>query len=233
MPGMRTHCLTCACALVSRNYDSNGTRVTIRVLSSDGMATKSLSHWTVHLPLLSNGLGRTDEAQESMEKEKNIPERDSSKKTIIVVAIAAALVIGGLFYLLMRQSVASIGTPPRLAAALRPGNPEFEKHKTQIVLDEPEADEATSVLGGLEMTLRTTVRNFTGRTITGLEIKGIVLDHQNQPVKERVMVVLPNAKQSELEPSKTLPVLVRLQGLSDTDDRAQIKMEVAGVTFKP
>ena len=168
-----------------------------------------------------------------MEKEKNIHERDASRKTIIVAAIGAALVIGGLFYLLMRQSVASNGAPPRLAGARRPGDPEFEKYKPQIVLDEPEADEATSVLGGLEMTLRTTVRNFTGRTITGLEMKGIVVDHQDQPVKERVVVVLPNQKQSQLDPNKTLPVLVRLQGFADTDDRARIKMEVAGVTFKP
>ncbi|MEA2207170.1 MAG: hypothetical protein QOE77_3946 [Blastocatellia bacterium] len=167
-----------------------------------------------------------------MQTEKTIPDRDSSRKTIIVVAIVAALVIGGLFYLLMRKSVAP-SAPPRLAAALRPGSAEFEKYKSQIVLDELEADEATSVMGGLEMTLKTTVRNLTGRTISGLELKGVVVDHQNQPVKERVVVVLPNAKLTQLDPNKTMPALVRLQGFADTDDRANIRIEVAGVSFSP
>ena len=167
-----------------------------------------------------------------MQAEKNIPEGDSRRTTIIVVAILAALVIGGLFYVLMRKSVAGGGPPPRLAGALRPGNAEFEKYKVQIVLDEPVAEQATSVLGGLEMTLHTTVRNVTGRTITGLEMKGTVIDHQGQPVKERSVVVVPDKGTDELAPNKTLSVLVRLQGFRDSDDRANIKMEVSGVTLR-
>jgi len=168
-----------------------------------------------------------------MQKEKNISEPDSSRTIIIVVAIGAALVIGGLFYLLMRQSVTGDATTPRLASALRAGNPEFEKYKSQIVLDDPEADESKRGLGDWVMTLKTTVRNLTGRTITGLEIRGVVVDHQNQPVKERTIVVIPNRQQAELEPNKTVFASVLLERMTDEDDRANIKMEVAGVTFKP
>ena len=82
------------------------------------------------------------------------------------------------------------------------------------------------------MTLHATARNFTGRTITGLEVHAAVVDHQNQPVKERTVVVLPNSERGELEPNKTMFAGVRLEGMSETDDRANIKMEVVGFRFK-
>lgn len=167
----------------------------------------------------------------STETEKGLSETNSSRTTIIIVAVIAAMAIGGLFYLLMRQTSSVSSPQPRLASAIRPGAPEFEKYRSQIVLDEPEAEQAHSMLGGLTMTLQTTVRNFTGKTITGLEMRAAVVDHQNQPVKERTFVVIP-ARQPELEPNKTLVVPIKLEGLKEEDDRANIKMEVTGVTVR-
>ena len=86
-------------------------------------------------------------------------------------------------------------------------------------------------MGDTVMSLHTTVRNFTGRTLNGLEIRAAVVDHQGKPVKERTVVVIPT-KQAELEPNKTMLVQVMLEGMSDTDDRANIKMEVTGFKFK-
>ena len=166
-----------------------------------------------------------------METEKGVSESGSPRTTIIVVAIIAAVAIGGLFYLLMRQTSTGSTPQPRLAAALRPGTPDFEKYRSQIVLDEPEAEQANSMLGGLTMTLQTTVRNFTGRTITGLEMRAAVVDHQNRPVKERTFVVIPT-RQPELEPNKTLVVPIKLEGMKEEDDRANIKMEVTGLTLR-
>lgn len=166
-----------------------------------------------------------------METEKNVSEPNSQRTTIIVVAIIAAVAIGSLFYLLMRQTSTGDSPQPRLAAALRAGSPDFEKYRAQIVLDEPEAEQANSVLGGLTMTLQTTVRNFTGRTITGLEMRAAVVDHQDQPVKERIFVVIPT-RQPELEPNKTLVVPIKLEGMKDEDDRANIRMEVTGLTLR-
>jgi hypothetical protein len=39
-------------------------------------------------------------------------------------------------------------------------------------------------------------------------------------------------RQAELEPNKTMLVQVMLDGMSDADDRANIKMEVTGFRFK-
>jgi hypothetical protein len=156
---------------------------------------------------------------------------DSRRKVIIVVAVIAAIAIAGLFYFLMRAS--SRGpVEPSLAGAIRAGAPEFAQYQPKIVLDSPEADEAHRVVGDIWMNLRTTVRNFTGRTLNGLEIKASVVDHQGKPVKERTVVVLPNERQTELAPNKTMPVPVPLEGLTDKDDRANIKMEVVGFRFK-
>ena len=162
--------------------------------------------------------------------ELQLPEKDDSRrKVIIIVAIIAALVIGGLFYFLMR---ASSGTTvePTLEGAIRPGSPEFDQ-VSKIFLEAPEADEAKRALGDIVMNLQTTVRNFTGRTLGGLEIRGMVVDHQGKPVRQQTVVVIPT-RQPELEPNHAMAVRIRIEGLTDSDDRANIKMEVTGFKFK-
>jgi hypothetical protein len=162
--------------------------------------------------------------------EHSIPEEKSRRTLIIVIAIVAAILIGGFFYLLLRRTVAPTA-PPTLQGAIRPGSPDWDKYSKLIVLDSPEADEAKRALGDTVMSLHATVRNLTGRTITGLEIRGAVVDHDNKPVKERTVVVIPG-RQAELEPNKTMKVGVMLEGFSDSDDRANIKMEVTGFILK-
>jgi hypothetical protein len=156
---------------------------------------------------------------------------DSRRKVVIVVAVTAAIIIAALFYFLMRAS-SRAPAGPTLEGAIRAGSPEFAQYQPKIVLDSPEADEAHRVVGDIWMNLRSTVRNFTGRTLNGLEIKASVVDHQGKPVKERTVVVLPNERQAQLEPNKTMPVEVPLEGLTDKDDRANIKMEVTAFRFK-
>ncbi len=56
--------------------------------------------------------------------------------------------------------------------------------------------------------------------------------HQGKPVKQRTVVVMPNDRRSELEPNKTMYVQVMLEGMSENDDRAKIKMEVTGLKEK-
>ena len=148
-------------------------------------------------------------------------QEDKSRRTLIIfVAAFAAAFIAAFFYLLLRNTAAP-GPPPTLAGAIRPGSPDFEKYSKLIVLDEQDT----------VMSLHTTVRNLSGRTITGLEIRGAVLDHDNKPVKERTIVAIP-ARQPELDPNRTMKVSILLEGFTDSDDRARIKMEVTGFTLK-
>jgi hypothetical protein len=159
--------------------------------------------------------------------------RDDSRRTIIiVVAVVAAAAIGILFYFLMRAS--GTGTPVQatLPNAIRPGSAEWNEYAPKLVRDEPEAFESKRALGDTVMTLRTVVRNFTGRTVDGLEVKGSVVDHQGKPVKEKTVVVIPT-RQPELGPNKTIQAEVTMDGFKDTDDRANIQMEITGFRLKP
>ena len=163
-------------------------------------------------------------------QDRRAEESASHKTLIIIVAVAAAVVIALFFYLLMRAG-GSGPAEPTLQGAIRPGSPEFDKYKAGLVLDEPEAFEAKRALGDIVMTLRTTVRNLTGKTVNGLEVYAAVVDHQGKPVKERTVLVIPT-RQPELAPNKTMDVSITLEGMKDTDDRANIKMQIAGVKFK-
>lgn len=163
--------------------------------------------------------------------DRPLPEKDDSRRNIIiVVALVAALAIGALFYFLMRAS-SSPTVEPTLEGAIRAGSPEFAEYAPKIFLEAPEADEAKRALGDIIMNLQTTVRNFTGRTLNGLEIRGSVVDHQGKPVRQQIVVVIP-ARQPELEPNHSMAVRIRLEGMTDSDDRAAIKMEVTGFKFK-
>lgn len=155
---------------------------------------------------------------------------DSRRKIIILAAVVAALFIAIIFYFLMRASTGG-NVEPVLQGALRPGTPEFDQNIAKVYLDPPEADEAKRALGDIVMNLQTTVRNFTGRTINGLEVNAAVVDGEGKPVKQRTVVVIP-AKQAELQPNGTMLVVVRLDGMKDSDHRANIKMEVTGLKFK-
>src|SRR5215212_7029682 len=136
-------------------------------------------------------------------QDRRFEETDSRKTLIIVVAVAAAVVIALFFYLLMRAGHSAGGAEPTLQGAIRAGSPQFDQYKSQIVLDDPDATEAKRALGDWVMTLVTTVRNLSGKTLNGLEIRAAVVDYEGKPVKERTVVVVPT-RQPELPPNKTM-----------------------------
>ena len=163
--------------------------------------------------------------------ERQIPDSDDSRRTIIIiVAVIAAVGIAALFYVLMRASGGG-AVEPTLEGAIRAGSPEFEQYASKIVVDKPLAYESKRALGDIVMNLQTIVHNFSGRTLSGLEIKGIVVDHQGKPVNQRAIVVVPT-RQPELENNRSMAVQVMLEGMTDKDDRANVKMEVSAFKFK-
>lgn len=162
-----------------------------------------------------------------MPTDHSFPEEKPRRTLIIVVAVIAAIVIGGFFYLLLRTTSAP-GPPATLQGAIRQGSPEWDQSKSKILVDKPEATQSTTALGGFQMTLETTVRNFTGKTITGLEMRAAVLNGQGLAIRDRTMVVIPTAKQSELLPTKTMHVIINITGLKESDDRKALFMDVTG-----
>ena len=166
--------------------------------------------------------------------DKSATTKNESRTLIIIVAVIAAVLIAVLFYFLMRATGGGTVTPT-LEGAIRQGAPEFEQYRSRIMLDEPEATEARRPLGDIVMTLQTTVRNFSGKTLSGLEIRGTVVDPQNQPIKQRTVIVIPSPVPgglAELPPNKTLEARVVLDGMTESDVRANIRMEIIGFRFK-
>ena len=163
--------------------------------------------------------------------ERRAEASETNRTLIIVVAIASAMLVAIFFYVLMRASSGS-GGEPRLENAIREGSPQFEEHKSKIHLDEPDATEAKRALGDTVMTLTTTVRNLTGKTLSGLEMRASVVDYEGKPIKQRTVVVVPTSQQPELQFNKHMQVNVMLDGFKETDPRANIKMEVAAFKFK-
>jgi hypothetical protein len=167
---------------------------------------------------------------------------NSSRRTVFVIAglVAVLLVAGLVVFLKTRPEPQPAGAvaDQKLDGAMRAGAPEFDKYRDLIKLDPPIADYADSVAGDVQMNLGTTVRNFTGRTISGLEMRGAVVDFEGKPIKERTKIIIPSGSLSELENNGVARAPIAIAGFRGDDKarveagQAVIKMEITGIKFK-
>ena len=153
-------------------------------------------------------------------------ERDKSHLVIYAgVAVLALLLIGGLAYLATRPTQKP--GEERLAGAIRPGDPNWPGDK--LVVDFVPDEDATggeNTLGNYVVTMKPTVRNFTGRTVNGLEIHVAGLDLKGNVIRERTYV-----NKGEVETNKTASPAISLNFPSDNRP-AQLKLELTGMRFK-
>ena len=147
----------------------------------------------------------------------------------VVITTIIALVAAGLHYVAMTQPVNAY-SGPRLSSALRPGEPEFEQVREQIEIAQLLGTEQVQPFNSLAINLTATVRNNTGRTISGLEMRGAIVDAQNSTVRERTVMVIP-ARQTALEPGEAIGVRVLLESISKDSERANMVLEVTSVRF--
>jgi hypothetical protein len=168
----------------------------------------------------------------------NTEEADASRRKIfIVVGLVTALLVAALVYAATRKSGGGPAAQPRLEGALRADSPEFAQLKDRIVIDyivDNDTGDSVSAIGGRTITPTPTIRNFTGRTISGLELKASVLDLQGQPVRERTLIAIPNAAagRTELEPNRFVKISIPIEGFKKEDTAANVRIEVTGVRFK-
>lgn len=163
---------------------------------------------------------------------------DSTRRTVfIVVALVTALIVAALVYWATRPRPAAT-EQPRLENALRAGAPEFAQARERVVIDfipDQDAFESPRPAGDIVMTLRPKIRNFTGRTINGLELQATVVDLQGNPVRQRTVIAIPGpvTNTTELEPNKVAQAQIIMEGFKKTDVRANIRpIEVTAVRFK-
>jgi hypothetical protein len=169
----------------------------------------------------------------------NTEEADASRRKIfIVVGLVTALLVAALVYLATRRSDdGGQAAQPRLEGALRADSPEFAQARDRIRIDyivDNDTGDSVSAIGGRTITPTPTIRNFTGRTISGLELKASVLDLEGQPVRERTVIAIPNAAagRTELEPNKFVKISIPIEGFKKEDTTANVRIEVTGVRFR-
>jgi hypothetical protein len=151
-------------------------------------------------------------------------EPDKSRLVIYAgVAVLALLLVGGLAYLATRPTQRP--GEERLEGAVRPGEPGFPGDKLVVDFDPDEqATIGENSLGNYVVTMKPTVRNFTGRTVNGLEFRAAGLDINGNVIRERTYVT-----EEEVETNKTASPAV---GLNFPNRPAQLKLELKGVRFK-
>ena len=146
-----------------------------------------------------------------------------------IITTIIALAVAGLHYVAMTQPVNTY-SGPRLSSALRPGEPEFEQVREQIEIAQLVGIEQVQPFNIRAVDLTATVRNNTGRTISGLEMRGAIINPQNSTLRERTVMVIP-ARQTALEPGEAIGVRVLLEGLGKDSERAGMVLEVTGLRF--
>ena len=147
---------------------------------------------------------------------------------LVAALITTALLMAGIILYEMSHPPTYLKTEPQLEGALRPGATEFEELSGRIVVEQPIAMETLYPMNDLVIELTTTVRNHTGHTVRGLEMRGAVFDMQGSLLSERTVVIIP-ARQTALEPEEAISVRILLEGLNPESERAGGLIKITGM----
>jgi hypothetical protein len=154
-------------------------------------------------------------------------ERDKSHLVIYAgVAVLALLLVGGLAYLATRPTQKP--GEERLEGAVRPGAADFPSPDKLVVEFDPNENGliGPTALGPWAVTFKPVVRNFTGRTVSGLEFRVAGLDLKGNVIRERIAI-----NRDEIEPNKVRTPPLSLNFPQDNKP-ANLKLELTGVRFK-
>jgi hypothetical protein len=157
------------------------------------------------------------------------PKTGNNKILLGALVIAVLMVVAIVGFLILRPSKQQV-VEQQLEGAVREGTPEFEvlTKKIAIQTDDDKTMESPTGMGTITMFIAGKIRNFTGKTLTGLEIKVTVIDQLNKPVKEKILTVVPS-QQERLETNQMMPVSVMMEGFSKDDDRALVRWKVTAI----
>ena len=142
-----------------------------------------------------------------------------------IITVFIVLMTAGALHLTLMKPYVRPAARPQLECALRPGMPEFERLREKIIVEQLTAAEAPRPPNDFAVEMNATVRNTTGRTLSGLEMRGRIVDEQMSVVRERSVVVIPS-RQTALEPGEAIRVRILLDNVPPEAARAGVLMEV-------
>jgi hypothetical protein len=160
------------------------------------------------------------------------PEKEKASKKILIGAVAAAVVaVLLLVALLSLQPSATQDEREALEGAYREGSSEFQTYTKKIVA-QTDFDQTTKSpvgTGTIMMQIGGIIRNFTGKTLIGLEIKVGVVDTFGNVLKEKTQIVIPRQQREKLDNNQTMPVRVTIEGFDPKADLANIRWKVTAI----
>ncbi len=156
-----------------------------------------------------------------------------NKGFLVALLIAVAVVAGGIAVIWKLQPSMEEQKQMVLEGAIREDSPDFAA-LTRKVIAENDTDktwESPIGTGYIMMNIAGRLKNFSDRTLTGLEINVAVLDQFGKTVKDKTLLVVPT-QQPALAPGGTMDVVVRIEGFAPDDDRARIQWKVTAIKVK-
>lgn len=160
------------------------------------------------------------------------PNDEKGSKKILLGALAAGIVAILLIVALLSLIPSATHVEQQaLEGAYREGSPEFQTYTKKIVA-QTDFDQTTRSpvgTGTIMMSIGGIIRNFTGRTLTGLEIKVGVVDTFGNVLKEKTQIVIPRQQRERLDNNQTMPVKVTIEGFDPKADLANIRWKVTAI----
>jgi len=148
----------------------------------------------------------------------------------LMTAVIALLVVV-MHYVASTSSLTDTSSSQRVEWMLQPGQPDFDQLKRQIAVEQVLGNKKVHPFNNLAVEVTALVRNQTGRTINGLEMRGAILDTTNATLRERTVAVIPG-QQTALENDEAINVRILLEGIQRDSDRSHAVLEVTGITFE-
>lgn len=159
------------------------------------------------------------------------PEKQGGANKILIGALGAAVlaVIVALLLISLKPSATQV-EQDALEGAFREGSPEFATYTKKIVAqtEESQTTKSMTAMGSLVMSIGGTIRNFTGKTLIGLELRVGVVDTFGNLLKEKTVLVIPKQRES-LDNNQSMPVRVSVEGFDPKADIANIRWKVTAI----
>ncbi|MCW5958716.1 MAG: hypothetical protein KIS76_01060 [Pyrinomonadaceae bacterium] len=167
-----------------------------------------------------------------METLANVNQKKKGINKIMLGAVAVGfLIIAGAVYLLSFQPTLEEQKAKMLEGALTPGNPDFEKLTKDILFttDAENTTESPTGLGRIMMTVPATIANKSDKTITLLQVKVVVVNVNNEVVKEKDAIVVPGLQAKILPPNDEIKIVQTIDGFDPKADRAMVRWTVTAI----
>lgn len=148
---------------------------------------------------------------------------------LLIGMVVGVILIGAALWVISLRPPVEDQRAQVLETAHREGTPEFADLTKDIIISTDEKTiEWRTGLGTISMSIVGNIRNKGTKTITALEVNVSVVDQQNQVVKEKRVLAVPE-QHTSLPPNETVEVTLALEGFEPRSDRANIRWKVTAL----